>query len=411
MNQKIRDIKKKHPQHVPVEQESSTETHIDVHNTIQKKRMNDTVTDTARSDTPSDNTTENPTTTTSQNTVVSDADANTPTQEEHAPKEVSVVFMGTGSFAATILQGVYKRPYARVAGIVTQPDKKIGRKKSSINRTLAPNPVRDIAQEKDATLFQPAKMDADAIAQIRAMRPDVIVVASYGKILPKELLEMPEFGAINIHTSLLPQLRGASPAQNALLLGLKETGVTIMQMDEGLDTGDILAQKSTPIKEHEKADELLDRLSHIALELMAEISPRLFTGDITPQPQDHSQATLCQLIDREDGHIQWTQTTQEIYNRYRALYPWPGIFSLWEAQENQMMRLKLRSVYPYDNTLLTDAEKELQPGTVFVGHDQLCVKTFDGALIIEALQPECKAVMPIYDFLNGHKSFEGSVLR
>jgi methionyl-tRNA formyltransferase len=183
-----------------------------------------------------------------------------------------------------------------------------------------------------------------------------------------------------------------------------------MKIDEGLDTGDILTQEKIKIKEHEKTNELLERLSKLGAKLLAKTAYEWIEGKITPLPQDNSQATLCQLIDREDGHIQWTQTTQEIYNRYRALFPWPGIFSYWEETQNQLIRIKLRAIYPFSGEL-TQEQKKMLPGTVFVGHDQLCIKTFDTAIIVESVQPECKAVMPVYDFLNGHKTFEGAVLK
>jgi methionyl-tRNA formyltransferase len=324
--------------------------------------------------------------------------------------KMRIIFMGTGEFAHIILQEIHKRAPGTIVQIITQPDKKIGRKKTGIHRTLAPNPVRDFAKEHNISLFQPKACTEETLKTIKDMNPGIIVVASYGQILTKELLEIPKFGPINIHASLLPELRGASPIQNALLLGKKETGVTLMKMDEGLDTGPIIAQKKVEIQEHEKADELLQRVGKIGAKLLIEKGPECVLGHIIPAPQDNSKATLCQLIDREDGHIQWTNTTQEIYNRFRALHPWPGIFSYWEKEENQLLRLKLRAIYPCSKEL-TEKQKELLPGTVFIAHDQLSIKTFDGAIIVEAVQPECKAVMPIYDFLNGHKDFDGAVLK
>jgi len=321
-----------------------------------------------------------------------------------------IIFMGTGSFAARILEEIHKNAPGTVVQIITQPDKKIGRKKSSIHRTLAANPVRDFAKEKDIPLYQPYKLDENALTTIKKMNPSIIIVASYGKILPKKILDIPQFGPINVHASLLPKLRGASPVQNALMLGLKETGITIMEMSEELDTGDIIAQEKISILEHEKMDDLLGRISELGAKLLLDKGPQYVQGTIKPVPQDHSQATMCQLIDREDGHIQWTWTTEEIYNRYRALSPWPGIFGYWEETQNQLMRIKLRAIYPFKNDL-TDEQKKLIPGTVFIGADQLCIRTFDSAIIVEAIQPECKTVMPVYDFLNGHKAFEGAVLR
>ena len=330
--------------------------------------------------------------------------------EDNCPKIIKTIFMGTGDFAAYILDEMLTHKKCDLVAIVTQPDKKLGRKKSGINRSLASNRVRDIAVAHNIPLIQPFKFDDITIAQLTNITPDAIVVASYGKILPKEIIDLPKIAAVNIHTSLLPKLRGSSPIQNALLLGLKETGVTIMLMDEGMDTGDILAQEKVSIDDHEKADALTQKLSRVGAKLFIDTCPDIINKKVIPIKQDSSQATLCQMIDREDGHIQWTDTTEEIYNRFRSLYPWPGIFGYWEVAESQMMRIKLRGIYPYAGEL-TDEQKELLPGTVFIARDQLCIKTFDTAVILEAIQPECKAVMPIYDFLNGYKNFEGAVLR
>ena len=322
---------------------------------------------------------------------------------------VRIVVMGTGIFAGEVIKTLVLNPAFNIVQIITQPDKKLGRKKSSIHRTLAQNLVRDVATTYGIVLYQPHKIDDETVATIESMSPDILIVASYGRILPQRILDIPRLGAINVHGSLLPLLRGASPIQNALMQGLTETGITIMQMDAGMDTGDILAQEKMPIKEHEKADELIMRLANIGGKLLSDTLIKVIKKEITPIPQDHTHATLCQLIDREDGHIQWTDTTAEIYNRFRALYPWPGIFGHWEIADGQLTRIKLRAIFPY-NGELTDEQKELMPGTVFIGHDQLCIKTFDTAIIVEAIQPECKAVMPVYDFLNGHKEFEGAVL-
>lgn len=410
MSKKIIDIKKPEKKHVDVISVQTPEAHIVVHE--------DSVQHTVQKTKDTEIAQNNKFKATSSQKQDSQSDATTNlshiTEKKVLSKESNekfrVIFMGTGHFAGSILNELCAKDECVITEIVTQPDKKIGRKKSSIHRTLAPNPVRDIAIAHNFSLYQPLKIDVDVIAHIKALTPHVIVVASYGKILPNELLTIPKIGSINVHASLLPKLRGASPAQNALMLGLTETGVTIMQMDEGLDTGAILAQKKVTIEAHEKSDELLDRLSKIGAKLLIGIVPQLIRGEITPVPQDPSNATLCQLIDREDGHIQWTQTTQEIYNRYRALYPWPGIFSYWEETQNQMIRIKFRAINPYLDDL-TEEQKTLQPGTVFIGHDQLCIKTFDTAIIIESVQPECKIIMPVYDFLNGHKTFEGAILR
>ncbi|MFA5985834.1 MAG: methionyl-tRNA formyltransferase [Parcubacteria group bacterium] len=344
----------------------------------------------------------------------SPAEAPLPTQEKKPfPKKhtgtIKTIFMGTGEFASHILNEMLAHAKCNLAAVITQPEKKLGRKKTGINRALALNPVRDVAMQNNIPLIQPYKFDAETIDKIKSIAPDAIVVASYGKILPQEVLKIPKIGAINIHTSLLPKLRGSSPIQNALLLGYKETGVTIMRMDTGMDTGAIFAQEKVTIEDHEKADELTQKLSRVGAKLFIETCPKILDHSITPTEQDSAQATLCQMIDREDGHIQWTDTTEEIYNRYRALYPWPGIFGYWEVRESHIIRIKLRGIYPFTGEL-SDEQKDLLPGTVFIARDQLCIKTFDTAIILESIQPECKAVMPVYDFLNGYKDFEGAVL-
>jgi methionyl-tRNA formyltransferase len=397
MNKKITDIKKvSSKKHVDVDDQTK-EVDIDVHK-IQEK-----LDDTKKSDFSKE---EKYIKHSIKEAVI---EKNDPDKDIDLSK-MRITFMGTGEFAHIILKHIRQNAPGTIVQIITQADKKIGRKKSSIHRTLAPNPVRDFAKEHNIPLFQPRKLDSEAIEKIRDIKPGIIVVASYGQILPEEILKIPKFGPLNIHGSLLPELRGASPVQNAILLGKKETGVTIMKMDEGLDTGPIIGQKKIEILEHEKSDELLQKVAKFGAELLLEVGPKYVLGEISPIPQDNSKATLCQLIDREDGHIQWTQTTQEIYNRFRALHPWPGVFSYWEKKENQLLRLKLRALYPCSKEL-TEKQENLLPGTVFIAHDQLSVKTFDGAIIIEAIQPECKAVMPIYDFLNGHKDFEGAMLK
>jgi methionyl-tRNA formyltransferase len=399
---KIHDIQKKKFKHVDIKTDETSEEHIEIH---RSKKSNDTekTLATPATDIIDDNKDQH-----NENTLPKEELAiKTPHKDR---KPIRTIFMGTGHFAEYIVNQITREDRYEIIQIVTQPDKKVGRKKSSIHRTLAPNPVREFAVQNNIELFQLQKFDDDTLQRITKLKPDVIIVAAYGRILPKKMLSIPKFGAINVHASLLPQLRGASPAQNALLLGLNETGVTIMQMDEGLDTGDIFAQKNVIIEDHERADDLLEKLAISSADLLIETVPKIIEKEITPIPQEKTKATLCQMIDREDGHIQWTQTTEEIYNRFRALYPWPGIFSYWEEKENQMMRIKWRAVIPYQEKL-TDEEIELLPGTVFIGHDQLCIKTLDGAIIIEALQPECKVVMPVYDFLNGHKNFKGCVLR
>lgn len=326
-------------------------------------------------------------------------------------REISAVFLGTGTFAATILEIVRATRQCRVSMIVTQPDRKVGRKTRADGRDVAKNAVRDIALEHGIALIQPPKLDDTTIDLIATQHPDVLVVASYGRILPQRLLDVPRIAPLNVHASLLPKFRGASPIHNAILHGATETGVTIMLMDAGMDTGAIVAQESTPIAPHEKTDELSARLARIGGRLLV-TTLHAISDDMPPaaRAQDDADATLCQLIEREDGHIQWMDGTADIYNRYRALYPWPGVFGFWEIAENHIIRVHLRSIAPYTETLRDD-ERAAMPGTVYLRDGQMHVRTGDGAIVVHTLQQECKTTMSARDFLNGHNHFNGAVLK
>lgn len=327
-------------------------------------------------------------------------------QEQHAktattqtPK-VRVVFMGTPTLSATLLSALLEKEY-NVVGVVTKADKPVGREKE-----LTKSPIKELAESKGLPLLQPEKMDVAAIAAIRDWKPDLIVVAAYGKILPKELLDIPGFGCINFHTSLLPLWRGASPIQNALLAGATETGVTIMLMDAGMDTGDILTQKTIPIEPDDTTPILTEKLLIAGTALLLETLPQWIERRITPTKQNNEDATLCQLIERSDGQILWSDDAESIYNRYRALYPWPGIFTFYKKNDN-LLRLKLlRITYQKQNAQL------VQPlGTVFEIGEKIGVQTSNGIIFLEEVQLEGKTPTPIREFLNGNDGFIGTLLQ
>ncbi len=297
---KIIDIKKvSSTKHVDVDDQTK-ETTIDVHKEVVDKSKE---TKKASSDTPQE-TIDDKKTLSKENKKTSDSaatkkknDQSKKTPDSSSKKtngekvdltKMRIIFMGTGVFANAILEEVHKHAPGKLVQVITQPDKKVGRKKTGIHRTLAPNPVRDFAKEHDISLFQPCTCDRETLKVISNAKPGVIIVASYGQILTKKCLDIPRFGPINIHASLLPELRGASPVQNAILQGKTETGVTIMHMDEGVDTGDIIAQEKVPILEHEKADELLERMAKVGAKLLLEFGPKSVQGEVTPVPQDNS---------------------------------------------------------------------------------------------------------------------------
>jgi len=232
-----------------------------------------------------------------------------------------------------------------VAAVVTQPDRPKGR-----DLQLQPSPVKQLALGKGLPVLQPERARNEAfIDQLKTYRPDLIVVAAYGQILPSQILEMPRFGCVNVHASLLPKYRGAAPIQWAILNDEPETGVTIMKMDAGLDTGAMLSQASTPIRPEDNAATLHDRLARIGAELLVQTLPDYIVGKIAPRPQPAEGATYARKITKEDGHLDWTQPARTLWNRIRALTPWPGAFvfqtgapkrrliKIWEARVEESL--------------------------------------------------------------------------
>ena len=310
------------------------------------------------------------------------------------------VFMGTSELAQTVLKALIDEKY-NVVGVFTKPDKKAGREQE-----VAEIPVKKLAAEKSIPVFQPVKFNDEAVGQLEKLKPDLIVVAAYGKILPKRVLEMPGFGCINVHVSLLPKFRGPSPIQNVLLSGEKETGTTIMLMDSGIDTGDILAQEKMPIADSDTADGLSEKLADLSAKLLLKTLPDWVERKLEPQKQDASQATLCQLIERQDGRIFWEEEAENIYNKYRALHPWPGIFCYWKNGDS-LLRIKLKSI----SLQRMDPQTKVPVGQIFQLGDKLGVQTLEGVIILEEIQLEGKKAVSISEFTNGYPAFVGSVLQ
>jgi methionyl-tRNA formyltransferase len=314
--------------------------------------------------------------------------------------KLRVVFMGTSDLSETILGKLIENEY-NVVGVFTKPDTKIGRKQELV----APL-VKQLAEKNKIAVFQPIKFNIEAVAQLKALKPDLVVVAAYGKIIPKSALEIPGFGCINVHVSLLPKYRGPSPIQNALLSGEKETGVTIMLMDQGVDTGDILAQEKVAIKQNDNTATLMEKLSLIGANLLLKTIPLWIERKIETKPQNHSEATLCQLIEREDGKIYWTEDAENIYNKYRALTPWPGVFTYWKNNA-EIIRLKLITI----ELQKTNPLEKRQVGEVFELGSDFGIQTENGVVIIKEIQREGKKTASIKEFINGYPNFVGSILQ
>lgn len=249
-----------------------------------------------------------------------------------------VLFLGTPDFARTFLEALAQnqsRLGMELAGVVTQPDRKSGR-----GRRLSPPPVKVTALELKLPVFQCARVrgNADAMAFLRQVRPDVMVVVAFGQILPREFFDWPPFGSVNVHTSLLPRYRGAAPVAHAILNGEKETGVTIMKLDEGMDTGDVLAQARASIGPDATAGELEGQLSRKGVDLLLDSLPAYLSGRLQARPQDHGRASLAPLIRKEDARVDWTRPAFQIHDQIRALNPRPGAFTCFRRERLKVWR-------------------------------------------------------------------------
>ena len=301
-----------------------------------------------------------------------------------------IIFMGTPELAAVSLRRLIASPEFQLAAVVTQPDQPKGR-----GLKLQPSPVKEVAQQHNLTILQPQRAREDSfIQQLAELKPELIAVAAYGQILPKAILDLPRFGCLNVHTSLLPKYRGAAPIQHAILNGDSLTGVTIMKMDVGLDTGDILAQEQTPIEAADNSQTLHDRLATIGAELLVRTITQFVSGAIQPRPQPADGVTHAPKIKKTDGEINWTQPARAIWNRVRALVPWPGAFTHLAGQPQPHL-LKI-----------WEAEPVLQSGDP--GHVLQADKTGivigcgSDALRILTVQREGGRRMSTADFLAGH---------
>ena len=294
-----------------------------------------------------------------------------------------IVFMGTPDFAVPCLESLIEAGH-EIAAVFTQPDKPVGRK-----QTLTPPDVKVCAHRHGLTVYQPSTLrDDTALNLIRELSPEVIVVAAYGKILPKAILDLPLFGCINVHGSLLPKYRGAAPIQWSVINGDPETGVTIMQMGEGLDTGDILYEKAIPIAIDDTAESMFEKLSALGAEMIVEALERLKNGELTSTVQDESLATYAPMLNKDLSLIDWSQPAMTVHNLIRGLYSWPIAHTFLNGKKLRIMRTS-----PYDASG--------EPGTV-IGLSPLTVACSDGSVIIHELQLEGKKRMDSQAFLLGH---------
>ena len=308
-----------------------------------------------------------------------------------------IIFMGTPEFAVPCLEQLVLNRY-QVVAVYTQPDKPAGRGRSP----LSP-PVKKAALTLGLPVVQPINLKrAGVVAQLAGFNPDVIVVAAFGQILPQSVLDIPRYGCINIHPSLLPRFRGASPVEAAILAGDEFTGVSIMLMDTGLDTGPILARAAIPISGQDTTGSLTVELSQVAARLLQEVLIRWPRGEITPQPQNEAEASYSGTLSKEDGEIDWHLSARDIWRRVRAFYPWPGCYTRWQGKQ-----LKIIEAVPLPQTevLETGQVAELSGGEAAFG-----IYTEDGILGVLTVQLEGKRAMSAAEFLRGQRQFIGALL-
>lgn len=308
-----------------------------------------------------------------------------------------IVFMGTPDFAVGSLQALCESGKHEILAVVTQPDRPKGR-----GNKLLQTPVKEYALEQGLTVYQPQKVKTpEFIELLHELQPELIVVAAFGQFLSKEILELPKYGCINVHASLLPKYRGAAPIQYAIIKGEKESGVTIMQMDIGMDTGAMLDKVVVPIEENTTMGELHDALREQGATLLLQVIDKIAAGTAVAEPQDDAQATYATLLDRSMEHIDWSKTAQEVHNLIRGFNPAPSTFT-------KLPNGKSLKIW---GSKMTDKSSAAAAGTVIeTGKHSFFVACGDGVLEITEVQPESKKRMPAQVFLNGRGVQEGDLL-
>ncbi|MBI2444420.1 MAG: methionyl-tRNA formyltransferase [Candidatus Magasanikbacteria bacterium] len=339
--------------------------------------------------------------------------------------KISILFFGTTDFSATVLTALATTQGFTVVGVVTQPDRPVGRSKK-----ITPPPVKVTAKKLGLPIWQPESLKRDSSIPPRQGAPlgmtekrhalpgaDIFVVFAYGLIIPQAILDLPPYGAINIHPSLLPKYRGPTPVQTAIIKGDTETGVSLILLDEQMDHGTILSQLKMPIDPNDTTETLTSKLVTAATPLLVQTIQDWIHQKITPTPQDDSQATYCKMLTRDDGRVNWSQSAREIYNLYRGLTPWPGI---WTMQENKRLKL-LRIVIPnaapersrgggVEESLSASSRQALSPGMIRVKDRRIFIGCGDDSVEILELQREGKKAVSAEEFSRGYKNFDGAKL-
>jgi methionyl-tRNA formyltransferase len=306
-----------------------------------------------------------------------------------------VVFMGTADLSCASLKALMEAPDLHVAAVVTQPDRPKGR-----DLKLQPSPVKELALRASLPVLQPERAREPAfLAELQRLNPDLIAVAAFGQILPASILELPRFGCLNVHTSLLPKYRGAAPIQWAMVNGESETGVTIMKMDAGMDTGAIISQETTRIEAEDDGETLHDRLAQIGAQLLVRTIPEYIAGKLQPKPQPTEGVSYAPKIKKQDGQINWNQSAESIWNRVRGLKPWPGAFTYLPGGQRHLLKIWQAEVVPTPSPL----KHAGSPGEILQADNAgVVVGCGQGALRLLVLQREGGRRLPAGQFLAGH---------
>lgn len=307
--------------------------------------------------------------------------------ELHVEKELKIVYMGTPEFSATVLEGLLE--HYKVRAVVTQPDRKVGR-----SGKVVYSKVKQVALDHTILVLQPERIRKD-IEQVMELRPDLIITCAYGQIIPKGLLELPRLGCINVHASLLPKLRGGAPIHRAILNGDKETGITIMYMNEQMDEGDMIAQEKIEITDTDTAETLHDKLSVLGRDLLLKTLPSILDGTNQRTPQNHEEATYGYVIERDDEHLNFSKNKRQLYNQIRGLNSWPGAYCMFEGNV-----LKVWESYPTDRVFSTLMDGQITA----IYPDGIGVKVSNGELVLKTVQPAGKKRMNAADFARGYSN-------
>lgn len=300
-------------------------------------------------------------------------------------KDLKVIFMGTPVFCVPILEELIKE--TNVVAVVTQPDKEVGRK-----REISFSPIKKVAIKNNIKVLQPVKIKEE-YEDVTSLNPDIIITCAYGQIVPLAILNCPKYGCINVHASLLPKLRGGAPIHKAIINGYDKTGITIMYMDKGMDTGDMIAKEEVKIEDNDTAESLHDKLSAISVPLLMKTLPSIINGTNKREKQNDADATYAYNVSREEEHVSFNKSSKDVYNQIRGLNSWPGAYAVLDDKN-----IKLWS------SSITNNKYDKTPGTIInLDKNGLCVATKDGSVLIKELQIPGKKKMNIKDFINGNK--------